>query len=291
MSQEQFPDISSSPRLRIPTPPATCDDLEPTELEITVANHLWRPMLEHIDPDDGRPDPLNPAIYAQLLALLRKAHLPNVLVGSGGASVVQHVSSALRRLQGAGRRQMDARKVFAAVDDLCDCTEPHMVHQLAAAFGGRRLLRDRLALLGDEVDPALMEQGKRIYEEWCYERRRLRLRWPRKAPKWQEDAKFSAIIKIAEVIGAEEVASPQDLPAHTTRPELLTPPSAPRTANLHPSPLLRMGAWDTGDEEKLISWLDKHTAEVHVPRGYQRNKFRSKQRRSKLPPMAVRGTR
>jgi len=75
------------------------------------ARYLWRPVLEHIDPEEIRPDPLTPPIFAQMLALLRQTHLPTVIVGPCGARLVLHVSSALRRLQGAGRRQMDTRKV------------------------------------------------------------------------------------------------------------------------------------------------------------------------------------
>jgi len=288
---EPLTTLSDAPRLRIPTPPTTVDDRRPSELELTLANYLWRPMLESIDPEDTQPEPLTPHIYAQMLALLRQTHLPVVIVGPCGARLMQHVSSALRRLQGSGRRHGDARKVVMALDEFCHIVSPIVVHQLAAALGGRRLLRDRMAMLGTNTDAELLQRCQEIFSEWCYERRRLGLRWSCPARKWQDDAKFNAILKTANVTGAEGLAPAPAPPDPSMRPGLLTAPAPPKTAALRPSPLLQLQGWNSGNEDTLVSWLDdQSTGDVQVPHAYQRSP-RKTPRHQKLPPVSARQRR
>lgn len=270
LSSVLFPSLSTAPRFRVPTPPTTVDDRTPTQLELALASYLWRPILEHIDPEEVTPEPLTPHIFAQILALLRQTHLDFVVVGACGARLILHIGSALRRLQGPGRRQMDTQKVVAAIDELCDCcVSPRVVHQIAAALGGRRLLRDRLKMLGANADASLLQSCGRLYDSWCYERRRLAVRWPRPDVQWKDDAKIKAIMKTVETTGAERLRPMLADSPPMSRPSLLTAPSPPRTAALHPSPRLRLQGLHSGNEDGLISWLDNQSdASGYVPHGF-----------------------
>jgi len=170
---------------------------------------------------------------------------------------------------------------LTAIDELCDVVSHTVVHQLAAALGGRRLLRDRLAMLGPAADAALLEQCESIYAEWCYERRRLGLRWLCPVPKWKDDAKLNAVMRTAEVTGAEGIAPP---PEHekVTRPPLLTAPVPPKTAALRPSPLLLIQGWNSGNEDTLVSWLDgQSSSPVYSPQS------RKTSPRKRLPPVGA----
>merc|ERR1711977_624762 len=145
---------------------------------------------------------------------------------------------------------------MSAIDELCECISPTIVHQLAAALGGRRLLRDRLAHLGPNAEQSLLDKCECIYAEWCYERRRLGLRWVCPQPKWKDGAKFNAILRTAERIGADGLATKVERQEPVTRPSLLTAPIPPKTACLRPSPLIQLQGWNSGNEDSLISWLD-----------------------------------
>jgi len=181
---------------------------------------------------------------------------------------------------------------LTAIDELCECVSPTMVHQLAAALGGRRLLRDRLAILGSDspstarsTDALLLQRLDNMFAEWCYERRRLGLRWLCPTPQWKANSKLDAIMKTARITGAERFAPPTEEPELVARPSLLSDVSPPKTAALRPSWLLQIQGSTTGNEN-LTNWLDEQSMFSRTPHVYQLS--RRSPRTHKLAPLSAR---
>lgn len=293
----QAADSSSAlPRLRIPTPPDASMEQQPSEIHLLLVDEVWQPLLRCMDADENDPDRsvhFGGPLFGQVLALLRQAHIPVLLVGPVGAQLGRHVSAALRRLLASSQQAVGAhlrslftsdgsrtsgsvtlQKVLRAVDELAGCVSNTAVSRLAAAFGGCKLLGQVLSQLPEDVDSDLAVHGCRVLEEWCHERKKLLRRWGNTTRR-VNDLKLTGIANIVErtcaiVLDDDDMES-STLPALSIPPQL-TAPTAPRTAQLHPSPRLQLQGKYSHAEGQLVSWFDartERTGKVPLPVGYR----------------------